>query len=469
MPQVPLFGVGLRGKSPVVSGQRRINCYVEIQKEEDKTRLAIYGTPGLSLFSDTGSYPWRGAREEGDLVYFVSGDKFQSMNAAGAVTELGSVATSSGFVGIESNGNEIGIVDGANGYTYNKTTGVFAQIAAAGFPSGAKTLAYQGGYFIAENQGSGQYNISGLYDATSWDALDFSSAEESPDELIRVFAIHGQLVLFGNYTTEFAANVGSTDFPFQPVKGAAQEVGLAARWSIAKMDQGVMFLGRTRLGQVQVMRLIGYQVAPQPDLEFDSIINGYANTADATAYSEMRGGHPIYRINFPSEGTSWEFDVTTAAWSERTSGTGRHRGELSAGFLGDVLITDFEDGRVYRSDPEVYTDAGETIERQIETRHFFKDYDRVIVDRLVADFETGVGLVTGQGMHPEVMLQISNDNGRTWGHERWESMGAIGEYSARVRWARLGLGRDFVFRFRMSDPVKFALSGGSINATPVGT
>jgi hypothetical protein len=31
------------------------------------------------------------------------------------------------------------------------------------------------------------------------------------------------------------------------------------------------------------------------------------------------------------------------------------------------------------------------------SRHFFADYNRVIVNKLFVDFESGVGLVTGQG------------------------------------------------------------------------
>jgi hypothetical protein len=44
-------------------------------------------------------------------------------------------------------------------------------------------------------------------------------------------------------------------------------------------------------------------------------------------------------------------------------------------------------------------------------------------------------------------------------------MGALGEYSMRAEWRRLGWARDFVFKIRMTDPVKFLLIQGVIEAT----
>jgi hypothetical protein len=49
----------------------------------------------------------------------------------------------------------------------------------------------------------------------------------------------------------------------------------------------------------------------------------------------------------------------------------------------------------------VYTDNGAAIAFELDTRHFFKDYDRVTVDEIIADFETGVGIAVGQGVDPQ--------------------------------------------------------------------
>ena len=56
----PLFGIGLQGKSSAVTAQTRINMYLEYRKEDDKTKIAAYGTAGLILTTNYGDTPIRG-------------------------------------------------------------------------------------------------------------------------------------------------------------------------------------------------------------------------------------------------------------------------------------------------------------------------------------------------------------------------------------------------------------------------
>jgi hypothetical protein len=77
----------------------------------------------------------------------------------------------------------------------------------------------------------------------------------------------------------------------------------------------------------------------------------------------------------------------------------------------------------------------------------------------------------GQGAQPEVMLRWSDDGGhRMEQHEQhWASMGKIGEYGKRVIWRRLGMTtklRDRVYEISGSDPVKIAIMGAELTATP---
>jgi hypothetical protein len=77
-------------------------------------------------------------------------------------------------------------------------------------------------------------------------------------------------------------------------------------------------------------------------------------------------------------------------------------------------------------------------------------------------------LVTKQ-KYPQVMLRWSDDGGHTWSNEHWASMGKIGEYGKRVIWRRLGMTtklRDRVYEISGSDPVKIAIMGAELTATP---
>lgn len=79
------------------------------------------------------------------------------------------------------------------------------------------------------------------------------------------------------------------------------------------------------------------------------------------------------------------------------------------------------------------------------------------------DMETGVGLTTGQGEDPQVMLRWSDDGGHTWSHEQWVSAGRLGKYAHRAIWRRLGRSRDRVFEITYSEPTKCNLVGAFVD------
>lgn len=73
------------------------------------------------------------------------------------------------------------------------------------------------------------------------------------------------------------------------------------------------------------------------------------------------------------------------------------------------------------------------------------------------DLETGLGLGSGQGADPMVMLRWSDDGGHTWSHEHWVNAGRQGQYTRRAIWRRLGRSRDRVYEVVMSDPIPWRL------------
>lgn len=454
---IPLWGLNQQGKSATVTAQRHLNLYAEIQPEGEKARVTFYGTPGLSLFSDDlGDTPVRGWIALPDLFYFVHRGTFYQCNNAGTITSRGTLSTTSGKVSMAYDGAVIMIVDGTAGYTYTIASTTFATIADAQFPNGSNTCTWLDGQFVCDaGDDSDLFYISA--DGSSWTALDFAAAESNPDGIIAVFQDNGELVLGGSGTFEYWSNTGNVDFPFAAVKGATAEVGLAARWSLCKFNSGLAFLGTpAAAGKFQVYFVQGYVPRPISTPEVDYIINGYSSVSDAVAYSYLLGGHPMLQINFPSANASWLYDAQTGLWSPLEYGLDgdRHRGELQLNFINRTLISDYENGNIYELDPDVYTDNGETIAREIISRHVFHSNDRVVVDELYVDMETGVGLATGQGSDPTIMMQMSKDNGHTWSAILTTTLGAIGKYGTRVEWRRLGVARDWTFKIRLTDPVK---------------
>lgn len=454
---VPLFGIGNFGKSPNVDAQERTNLYVEIQRDGEKGTLTLYPTPGLSTFVNFGAYPSRGVYRKGDALYVVNRFTLWKVNNDGSMTSLGTLLTSDGRVDFSDNGTQIIVIDGANGYIYDTVALTFAQISDPEFP-GADTVTFLNGYFIVTKPGTGQFYISGLYDGTTWDPLDFATAESNPDDLVRVMADNGQIVLFGPETTEFWSDSGALDFPFARVGAAAIEWGLAARWSLAKFMDSLIFLRKNRLGAVQVCTLSGYNAQPVSSPEVDYTLSKYSSVANATGFAYMVSGHPFYQINFPSANESWLYDGLSKVWSKVESRSGRHRAEMQINFLDKSYVTDHENGKLYLFQDGVFNDDGQYIARELVTRHQSTG-DFAFLAELWIEMEAGVGLLTGQGSNPRLMMQYSKDGGHTWSNEVWAEFGEVGQYKARSVFRRLGRARDWLFRFRVTDPVKTVFIG----------
>ncbi|MFA6204452.1 MAG: packaged DNA stabilization protein [Gallionella sp.] len=463
MKPISIFGLGTQSKSSNVTSQQRVNFYLEIAADADKNTVTAYGTPGLVQHASIGASPTRGMYTLGNYIYVVNLSKLWRVDNSGVAVEKGTLLTTTGRVSMADNGSvgdQIIIVDGTYGYIYTVSTGAFAQIADLDFP-GADTVTFNDGYFIVSKPDTGQFYLSGSYNGTTWDALDFATGESNPDNVISVVADHGELIVFGDVSTEFWTNTGSLDFPYSR-SGAAVEWGLAARWSVAKFDNSLIYLAKNRMGEVQVVRLNGYlpDRVSTPDME--TIINKYSGISDATGFSYLLNGHPFYQINFTSANESWLYDGLSKEWSQLKSGTGRHRAEMGTNFLLRTVVSDYENGKLYNLDSDAYTDDGEMIVAELVTKHVFNNLERYSISELQVDLESGVGLASGQGEDPQIMLQVSKDGGHTWGAERWVSMGKLGEYTKRAKWNRLGQSRNWTFKLKISDPVKRVILGAYV-------
>jgi hypothetical protein len=68
--------------------------------------------------------------------------------------------------------------------------------------------------------------------------------------------------------------------------------------------------------------------------------------------------------------------------------------------------------------------------------------------------------------NPHIELMVSTDGGNTWAQAEPAELGEVGQYTTRVYWRQLGTGRDFMFKFRCTDPVPFIVSAGYATIEP---
>lgn len=469
MVSMPIAVQSYRHRSLPGLSERLINSFVEPQPQEAKSRLFLMPAPGLVRFSifETGAI--RGLHTFNEYCYVVCGPTVFRMDVTGGSVSCGTIADG-GPVTMADNGTQVVVVvpETAQGWVITGTT--LAQITDPDFP-GASSVTLLDGFHIFSQPNTTRFFISSLLDATAYDALDFASAEASPDNIVRVQRVGRILWLFGERTIEFWSNTGAADFPFQRLSGESIERGCGARDSVVVAEvsgQATPFwLGDNRA----VYRGDGGRAQRISNYAIDQAIAGYERVDDARGCLVEIEGHTFYVLTFPSArpggGATWAFDVAVGnlAHERESEGYGGiWRVGCTTSFAGATIGGDARDGRIYIIDPTVPNEDGDTIIRTWVGVPQQKEMRRLFITRLALDCETGVGTLAGQGAQPQVWLKISQDGGRTFGPAMFGSLGARGRYRTTIEWRRLGAARDVVFMFGMSDPVLTTVYGVHLDA-----
>jgi hypothetical protein len=433
---------------------------------------ALYPFPGLTLLATSGASPGRGQFAESGRLWQVVGTTFQEMDQSGNITVRGTVAADANPADITSNGDGGGqllIVSGGNAYYYTIATATLVQIAVL---DGKATRGdYLDGYGLVLDANSSTLYISALLDFSSWTlGTDFAQRSAASDSWVsmRVFGIY--IALLGEKTSEFWYDAGGASFPFaKHPSGGPIPHGCVAPFSVTVGEGSLFWLAQSSIGKNYVVRTTGFTPEVVSDFPRQRLFAGYANADDAVAELKNWNGHTFYKITFRAANISWVYDLASSKWlqegpwisEDNTFAASRTRWPVVV--FGEHRCLDSETGAIYRIDADSHEDVDSrplVCERTAPA--LVSENELIFYASLELDIQVGVGLVTGQGSEPRVMLQYSNDGGNTWSAELWRSLGKVGEYLTRVRWVALGAARRRVFRVRISDPVAVGIVGAYI-------
>ena len=476
--QTPILGSSYVARSINAADNRMVNLYPEATPDGGKTAAFLTRCPGLEFLQTVGTGPiralWAHQTNESN-IFVVSGNEVYKLDGmTSAPTFLGNV-TGTGPVSIADNGTQIFFACNPDSYIYNEVTDVFQQITDPDFP-GAVTVGYLDGYFVFNEPNSQKVWVTSLLDGLSVDPLDFASTEGSPDGLVAINIDHREAWMFGTDSIEVWYDAGLADFPLARIQGAFNEIGCVAAFSVAKLDNGLFWLGTDARGQGIVYRANGYTGQRVSTHAIEYAIAQYRDISDAVAYTYQQEGHAFYVLTFPTGNATWVYDVATQAWHERAGWNNgsftRHRSNCQCNFIGNTIVGDFENGNIYKMNLDVYADNG-GVQKWLRSWRALpsgqNNLKRTAHHSLQLDCESGTGLANGQGDDPQVMLRWSDDGGHTWSSEHWSHMGKIGAYYQRVFWRRLGMTlklRDRVYEVSGTDPVKVAIMGAELILSP---
>lgn len=441
------------------------------KQDGERGQYTLYPTPGLILKCQLppGEVRCMRAFLNSTLLLVVVGGSFYTVDGSFNATLRGSLATTSGRVGITDNGQAVYLCDGLNRYSWIYATNTFALATDGGF-TGGDVCDTVDNYMVYNQPGTQNWGATSVLSVAS-PALSVGKKDGAPDNLVWIIVKDREIYLLGEYTTEVNTDVGTFPWPFARVPGTNTEHGLAAKWSVSRLGNSFAYVSQDRNGQGLVVVMNGYSPT---EISTHAVTDSLANKriSDAVAFTYQLGGHECYVVTFPSIDVTWVYDAATSLWHKWMAWDSiggqfhRHRANCQALFQGLVLVGDYQNGAIYALDPRTPTDNGATIRRLRRTPHIVEDFNQTYHEMLQIQFEPGIGLATGQGSNPQALLRWSNDGGKNWSNEHWRSAGKAGQYRNRAIWRKLGQARDRVYELSVSDPVWWAVVSAELRTTP---
>jgi hypothetical protein len=459
-------------QSLIADCERTVNLYIETaQSEGAKSPKGLFATPGFQRW--TGGAASGVANVGGRASLYANGRLFQlwgfgfyEIMADGTCTLRGAIAQDANpgqmiFNGIV--GGQIGIASGGAVYSFVLATNVFA---ATTLVAGISHLAYAAGFGLAFQVTTGKVFLSNLNDVTVWNAGTFFQRSLFADPYQAMFVDANNLVwMIGTDTFEVRYNSGVGTQPFVPLSGLVGAYGIAAPFAYARSAKGNFWLARNAEGIGEFVVTTGAGPQSVSTYAIDTAIAGFLRTSridDAEVLPYQQEGHTFICLSLPSVPATLVYDVEGQNWTERgkwNAMQGRYdlwapRTHVEA--FGKHLIGERTTGNLYAMDTAYATEidgTGIRVLRRAPARSNERRREPISQLELVVD--NGVGLATGQGSDPTVMLRVSEDGGRTWGNQLDASFGRIGEFQHRVYWTALGCSQfgDTTFEVTCSDPV----------------
>lgn len=462
---INLTGGSYRHKSRPLSKQMTRNFWPQVQgTKKSRSDYILQSFYGLKLFATKDGNSDRGMLLNQGKLYKVTDTTLYQVDILGTHTPLGTIPGSYRCM-LKALGSKIIIVNGSGlVFVWDGTTLTQNTSPNIGLPRGAAVLNSQALY----DNGSGQsWDVSNVGDPLTINGLNNASAESYSDELLIPYAFRETAYFMGDESIELWYNSGQGNPPFDKIQGAVLNIGLGAIHSVADNPDFIFLFGKDKQfhsltpGSSSVDTVIS---TPAMAKEFQT----YLVTSDCIGWTMELEGQWFYVATFPTQNITWCLPIGGEWFEWGSDAVGRIRGNSYVKAFNKHLVAEWNTGNIYELDPETYTDADQPIIRTrdsapIHSGMFGDDNKEFEINSFELVLETGIGLLSGQGIQPLIMLSVSRDGGKTFGTERMLRCGRLGE---RIKVHTGSLGRfpsTCVLRIRTSDPVYWAIYSANIN------
>src|SRR5882672_2803894 len=480
----PIFESWTQDRSRAGNTDIAINLYPEHVDGPDGPAIGVLlGTPGYTPpLATVGTGPIRRTfTSSNGLLYVLSGNGFYSVDSEFIVTLLGTVGSATGPASIIESPTQILVVEGTGGWVWNFVNLTFTQVIPNGYSSivNPTVAVYQDGFGLVNSQKSNIIYQTNYNDFSSFAVLNVVNnafVQGNPQWIISMYDLKREVWIFKQKAIEIWINQGDPGFAFVPLQGVYPVVGCAAVRSVARLGDGLAWLGSSEQGTGVVYHALGYNAKPISTHAITAMIQSFPVISDATAYSYQMDQHYFYVLTFPSANITFVYDMATGKWHQRAAfSNGVFNREIANSFSffnGQNVVGDSVNGNLYALSDSVFNENGAVRKWMRSWRALPPSAPAGIpmsFDQLQIFMETGVTVPSG--LTPEIMLEWSDDGGYTFIGSVLVPAGQIGQTTWRVIQNRLGstkigTGLDRIFRISGVDPIRIAITGADVQGGP---
>ena len=461
-------------KSGFGSSQRLLNGYAEALGQAAKSPLPIYATPGTSRF-DSGATglagPCRGMLYVyGKGLYVVSGASVSLFNDQGVATPVSGTVGGSGMVIMAANQRsapQIGIVASGAYYVLDTGANTVSPANVTTMPA-PNSVTFLDGYLVFSIP-DGRIFHTQLNDALTVNALSFATASSKPDGLRRIVTHRGALIALGESSLEIWEDAGTTPFAFARIR-ADIDIGCIAEQTVATVADSLMWVDHNGVVR-QLAASEPVRISTHALERAISNLSWFERRGLRAVYTHFNG-HDFYAVTSPY--WTWEYDLATGLWHERASAAlPNWFAQGFESFNGKVVIGSSQDASLHVIDDTAQTESGNPYLFLAQSAPLHAFPKGLIVDQLDVDILPGAG-VTGSdpdASNPRLMLDWSDDGGKTWAGGRTASLGQVGERSAVASFFQLGatLRAGRTFRLSSSSSVMRGILNAEARVRPITT
>lgn len=362
--------------------QQDVVNYLPTLAERNGTRSPVVHktAPGLKTFARIGDGPHRGAHNCEGRRFIVSGRKLYQVDKNGVATDRGTIP-GTGRVTMAhnqiANGNQvlIGTID--NSYLWDTVENTLTATGVA-----LQSVDFLNQRFLGVDQQRRFWRHSALADGASWSDLDVYSSESSPDRIVGLKVLDGQVYVFNERTIEVFVDQPTETQVYQ--RTVVIQRGCISGDTIVRIAGTLFFVGDDYIPY----RLDGYTPVPVGTKPITSDLSG-TDPRKLFGFGWEDRGYLVYYIT-AQNGHTWGYDVTNGRWHRRESyGLDRWRINTLVKFEQDWYAGDYASGLMYRLDWGYVYEGCEIMPRKLRTGVLHNQGNRVRVHGFRLFAETG--------------------------------------------------------------------------------